>query len=60
MAERSRAPLYGLAVLLAAFLLKDFIFPIEGSTEDSSVQSKEIPSLHLNRYSGPSIKFSFW
>ena len=59
MAERSRAPLYGLAVLLAAFVLKDFFLPAEQSAE-KSVESKEIPSLHLNRFAGPSIKFTFW
>ncbi|KAK4010137.1 hypothetical protein OUZ56_019285 [Daphnia magna] len=59
MADRSRAPMYGLAVLLVAFALKDFFLPAEVQPEQNSLQSKEIPSLHLNRFVGPSIKFTF-
>ena len=59
MADRSRAPIYGLAVLLIAFAMKDFFLPAD-QQEENSVQSKEIPSLHFNRFAGPSIKFTFW
>lgn len=52
--------MYGLAVLLVAFALKDFFLPAEVQPEQNSLQSKEIPSLHLNRFVGPSIKFTFW
>lgn len=60
MADRSRAPIYGLAVLLIAFAMKDFFLPGDVQTEENSVQSKEIPSLHFNQLAGPSIKFTFW
>jgi hypothetical protein len=60
MADRSRAPIIGLGVLLIAFAMKDFFLPADVQPEENSVQSKEIPSLHFNRFAGPSIKFTFW
>nr|CAG4650487.1 EOG090X0DP2 [Sida crystallina] len=61
MADRSRAPLYGLAVLFTAFILKDFLWPSEMPTNESnSVHSKEIPSLNMNKFAGPTLKFAYW
>ena len=60
MVDQNRVPMYGLAVLFAAFLLKDFIFSSESETNEPSVNQKEIPSLHLNRFTGPTITFTFW
>jgi len=60
MADGNRAPLYGVAVLFLAFLMKDYLLPSDVPTEDSSIQNKEIPSVNMNRFAGPSIKFSFW
>ena len=60
MADGNRAPLYGVAVLFIAFLMKDYLLPSEEPTGDSSIQNKEIPSLNMNRFAGPSIKFSYW
>jgi len=59
MADGNRAPLYGVAVLFLAFLMKDYLLPSDVPTEDSSIQNKEIPSVNMNRFAGPSIKFSF-
>ena len=58
--NRSRAPLYGVAVVFAAFMLKDFLWPAEVHSNEGSLQSKEIPSLNMNRFAGPSLKFAYW
>ena len=66
MADRSRAPVYGLAVLFTAFLAKDLFWPSEvpagqsNNGDGGSLQSKEIPSLNMNKFSGPTIKFLYW
>jgi len=57
----NRAPVYGFVILMAAFLMKDVFFAAEGDNDGSSdVQTKEIPSLNLNRFAGPSLHFSYW
>lgn len=56
----NRAPVYGFVILMAAFLMKDVFFAAEGDSDGSAdVQTKEIPSLHLNRFAGPSLHFSY-
>lgn len=57
MTERSQ--IVGLLFLVGIFLLKDFIIPPD-KEESNGTAAKEIPSLHLDRFSGPSMKFVFW
>jgi len=37
-----------------------FVFIFNEETSSNNNPSKEIPSLHLDRFSGPSMKFVFW
>ena len=59
MTERSRAQIIGLFCLVGIFLLKDLVIPSNEETSSNN-PSKEIPSLHLERFSGPEMKFVFW